>query len=420
MKNKKGFTLVEMLAVVAILIIVIAIITPKIFTQFKHAEKVTDQEQINTLIETARIYMNQNTNLLPGENKTYAISLNELKESGLIQAKKILKPSTKQELTGCVLVQYENNKYKYTYNENKLICQLINQLVTSGDGLYKSETEPGRLIYRGTDPDNRIFLKEDGTNDTLYRIVSYEKDGTIKVVRDEKLFNKEWDEGGVRKTEGTNNTYCTSSNGCNVWGSGANTLYNGSSLGDNFHYVYYPSPTDIYLSNGASGKVETESTLNKYLNDGSWTGLSNLESYIDTHSWNVGGVYYTSGDKGIIKEKEEERQLNWLGKVGLLNITEYLEASLNPTCTSVRSNYSSGSNSTCKETNWTYKNYHQWSLSPNSNSRQSVWCIYSSGSFADNSARDDSIGVRPAFYLKSSVVLTGEGTEANPYTITSY
>ena len=117
MKNKKGFTLVEMLAVVAILIIVIAIITPKIFTQFKHAEKVTDQEQINSLIETAKIYMNQNSNLLPEENNIYTISLNDLKESGLIQTKEILNPSTKEELTGFIIVKYENNKYKYEYKE---------------------------------------------------------------------------------------------------------------------------------------------------------------------------------------------------------------------------------------------------------------------------------------------------------------
>ena len=125
MKNKKGFTLVEMLAVVAILIIVIAIITPKIFTQFKHAEKVTDQEQINSLIETARIYMNQNSNLLPEENNIYTISLNDLKESGLIQTKEILNPSTKEELTGFIIAKYENNKYKYEYKkekENLKIC----------------------------------------------------------------------------------------------------------------------------------------------------------------------------------------------------------------------------------------------------------------------------------------------------------
>ena len=117
MKNNKGFTLIELLAVVAILITVVAILTPKIFKQFKTAENITNQEQINSLINTAKIYMNQNSNLLPEENNINIISLNELKHSGLIQTKEILNPSTKEELTGCIIVKYENNKYKYEYKE---------------------------------------------------------------------------------------------------------------------------------------------------------------------------------------------------------------------------------------------------------------------------------------------------------------
>ena len=117
MKNNKGFTLVELLAIVAILMLIMAIITPKVFKQLKTAENVTDQEQINALINTAKLYMNQNSNLLPQENDLYVISLDELKESGLIQKNQILKPSTNEELTGCVVVNYEKNKYKYEYKE---------------------------------------------------------------------------------------------------------------------------------------------------------------------------------------------------------------------------------------------------------------------------------------------------------------
>ncbi len=117
MKNNRGFTLVEVLAVLVILVLIMTIITPKVFKQFEHAEKVTDQEQINALINTSKIYMNQNSNLLPAENDTYIISLDDLKESGLIKSSQILNPSTKEELKGCILVKYENNKYKYEYKE---------------------------------------------------------------------------------------------------------------------------------------------------------------------------------------------------------------------------------------------------------------------------------------------------------------
>lgn len=119
MKNNKGFTLVELLAVVVILIIVISLITPKVFNQLKTAEKITDQEQINAIIDTSKLYMNQHSELLPEHNSLYIITLNELKESGLIKTSQILNPSTKEELTGCVVVNYENNKYKYEYKEEK-------------------------------------------------------------------------------------------------------------------------------------------------------------------------------------------------------------------------------------------------------------------------------------------------------------
>ena len=117
MKDNKGFTLVEVLAVVAILIAIITIVVPKVFKQFSNAERITDQEQINSIINISKIYMNQNIELLPEDNEIYEISFQELKTAGLINKSHILNPSTKQELQGCILVKYEDNKYKYEYED---------------------------------------------------------------------------------------------------------------------------------------------------------------------------------------------------------------------------------------------------------------------------------------------------------------
>ena len=422
LNNTKAFTLVELLAIIVILAVIAVITVPIILDVINKAKvgSITDSVYgYKDAIQKHSMYLQTADSNSEGLKGSYTVE--ELKTSGL-------EVSGQEPDEGVVLIDNEGmsgclkyDEYSvYIYN-NKVIntskgnCP-TQKLVTTGDGLYKSETEPGRLIYRGANPNNRIFLKEDGTNNTLYRIVSYETDGTIKVVRDEKLFDKAWDEETTRQNTASG-YFCTSGKGCNVWGSQSSTLYNGSSLGDSFHYFFYTSPTATTLTNGASGKVGTESTLNKYLNDGSWTGLSNLESYIDNHSWNVGGIYYTADDKGIIKEKEEERQLTWIGKVGLMNITEYVDASLNPTCTSARANFGSASGSPCKELNWTYKNYLQWSLSPNPNSRYSVWIVGAMGCFYSNNAYGTNIGVRPAFYLKSGKSLSGTGATGDEYTI---
>lgn len=316
-------------------------------------------------------------------------------------------------------------------------------IVSSGDGLYRSKADPGRLVYRGLDPNNKLYLKEDGVNNTLYRIVSYESDGTIKVVRDEKLStDMSWDDIDARTPDGTNNTYClTPSYGCNVWGTQSDILYNGDSLGSNFHYKYYAGPSESSLTSGPAGTVNDIATLNDYLNNGSWTPKTTLNQYIDNHSFNVGGPYYSKdyelGSKGFQKEKEEESLYTWTGKIGLLNITEYAEASTNSSCGSVYSNYyynypnfyymgSGESEKTlhppanndypCKLSNWTYKSYRQPSLTSFTGNQYGIWVFTENGYFSGNATRT-SFGIRPAFYLKSTVRLSGDGTTANPYYI---
>lgn len=122
MKNNKGFTLVEMLAVVVILIAIIAIITPKIISSFKNSEDTIYKQQIESIIDVSRIYMSNNSNLLPEENQNYVITIESLKQEKLINSDEILNPKTKEPLTGCVLVRYLNNKYQYDYVEDQTTC----------------------------------------------------------------------------------------------------------------------------------------------------------------------------------------------------------------------------------------------------------------------------------------------------------
>ena len=429
MKNNKGFTLVELLAVVAILVLILSLITPKIFKQLKTAENVTDKEQINAIINTSKLYMNQHSELLPEHNSLYTITLNELKESGLIKSSQILNPSTKEELKGCVLVRYQNNKYDYEYKEEYGWCNRP-QTVTSGDGLYASETEPGRLIYRGSNPDNYIILKENNV-DTTYRIISYEPDGTIKVVRMERLMYSEWDNANNRTTD-NGNTYCTygSTNGCDVWNNQYNTIYDGNlfSLSNSLFYKKYYSNKDsnTMINSGRNGIVKDDASINIYLNN-EW--VKNIdEKYITKHLFNVGGVNYyrsyTGGDKGILKEKQEEKIYTWDGYIGLINATEYVEASLDTNCTSVYSSFYYNTEYTdkqdeiqppCVNNNWII-NIYGWTMSSLTYDTRTVWAIKNNGyiRFAYPTTRDN---IYPTFYLKASVNITGSGTESNPYRI---
>lgn len=459
MKNE-GFTLVELLAVIIILGILAVMITPKVTNMLNEAEKNTNMTSAQNLVKAAELKASNNDmtgnntnikiNYQTGENKNYLDYTGEKPTSGQVQIKSNGEVAMAVRFGDyCYLKPYNSNDIStipYTTetcddNANVFINYTMPELATTGDGLYESTTEPNRYIYRGSNPNNYIYLKEDGINNTLYRIISYEPDGTIKVVRDDRIVKDgtnaiRWDEGTARQNTNAG-YYCTSANGCNVWGNQENTYYHDtalSNLNQEFYYKYYPSNTSTSLENYTNtGSVSQDTSLNTYLNN-TWINTLSFKNKIIDHSFNVGGVYITTSynEKTLQKIKDEEQVYTWNGKIALMTISEYQEASLSNTC-SLWSNYYNNPNNyhndennqrvnhygngewPCAINNWTYKSgYAQWSLSPSSYFRYSVWYVNSSGYFNYGSA-SNALGVRPAFYLKSSIKLRGFGTSDSPY-----
>lgn len=457
--NKKGFTLVELLAVIIIIGLLAVIITPKITNTLKDSEQKTNLTSAKNLIKAAELKASNNEitgttqnikiSYTTGENINYLDYTGEKPQIGQVQIKSNGDVAMAVKFGDyCYLKAYNsNNITTLPYNQNTcgenadvFINYTMPDLAVSGDGLYESLGEPGRYIYRGSNPNNYIYLKENGT-DVLYRIISYEPDGTIKVVRDDSLGNIAWDPQANRQNTAAG-YYCNSAYGCNVWGNQTNTYYNDktlSELNQDFYFYYYPDNQTNTFSikyNNNFGTVTTDSSLNTYLNGASYYDTLDFKDKIETHSFNVGGLFYyngyTGGDKGLLKEKREIQSFTWNGKIALMDITEFVETSLSNTCTSVWSNYRynpdnldsssaviySSGQWPCAKQNWNYKSaFHQWFLSANSYDRNYVWYVLQAGSFSYYSANNAYIGVRPAFYLKSQVKLGGLGTSDTPYYI---
>lgn len=114
--KQKGFTLIEILAVIVILGIVVALFAPKVNSIIKNASKELEKEQINQIINATKKYAVNNTNILPISGTTQ-ITIQELINKGIIDNEKVINPKTKEELTGCVEITYNNNynQYSYTY-----------------------------------------------------------------------------------------------------------------------------------------------------------------------------------------------------------------------------------------------------------------------------------------------------------------
>ena len=231
---------------------------------------------------------------------------------------------------------------------------ITDDVTTTGDGLYADEYEEGKYIYKGANPNNYIEF-----NNELWRILSAENDKTIKIVKNDLLANKSWD--------------------------------------------------DFFNSNNWTSPA----TLNIYLNE---TYLNTLKetNKIVNHSFAIGGVIHNNND--INEQINNETTIKWNGKIGLITLSEYLRTNSNIskclTYTSYTNNYN-----TCISTTWLFNSSGSWwTLSPVSSFSNMVFRIDKIVSIGGDVVYSSS-GVRPALYLSSDILLSGTGTKNDPFQI---
>ena len=303
--------------------------------------------------------------------------------------------------------QYKDPNAPIPSGETTLIGGQEVDIVSGGNGLYKDEYESGRYIYRGQDPDNYITF-----NGETWRIIAKETDGTYKIIKNDVLANRAYDEANHRRTE--KNSYCTSPQyGCGVYAVVSGT---------------FSSP-----SGSQSGTVTEDSSIKLYLNDDYYTNNINAtaKGQMISHSFNIGAVEFLneSGAEtdSIEKNIVGEKMYQWTGNVGLANVSDILKASTNPLCTSATTSYSDfdACNSNYLLDRGSASSLDYWTINASSgesggNSIQ-VWYGYVNSSYAfvgSNSAYNSSyFAPRPVVFLKSDITLNGSGTLKDPFTI---
>ncbi len=81
---KKGFTLVELLAVIIILAAIMLIVIPLITNNVKKSTDVVDNQSKDTIILSSRNWGSDHKNLLPEENKQICINITALMDAGYL------------------------------------------------------------------------------------------------------------------------------------------------------------------------------------------------------------------------------------------------------------------------------------------------------------------------------------------------
>ncbi len=113
MKNKKGFTLVEVLGVVVLIAIIFLISYTTILNHFKRSQDKIDENTFSLLKSATKDYMNDNKDDYPENNKNvFCIDVNTLIDNNYIDEDTVVSKDNKL-LAKIMQVSYKDSDYEY-------------------------------------------------------------------------------------------------------------------------------------------------------------------------------------------------------------------------------------------------------------------------------------------------------------------
>ena len=317
MKEKnKGFTLIELIAVVAILGLIALIVYPAITSVIRNSRESAYNDQVKVIEKAAQEWSIDNANTLPDDGTVYRVSVDTLTDEGYISAEDVKDPrDSSKNLTGNVEIKYDSSIHQFTYNyvdnSSKTSDISMNSLAKTitNNSKKKDLLLANNGVYKGDNPDNYILL--DGK---LWRILSNNSDGSIKIISDSATAKISWDvNGNINFDDSTVKTYLN------------NTFYTSLDNVNNFKTsdfcLNYSNDTCIKKEKITVGLLTTKDYLNASNNLKCLSGTEpecTIGNYLSNFSENNGPEYtlnttdnntYTI-ENGVITTKNPKDQLN--------------------------------------------------------------------------------------------------------------
>ena len=124
--NKKGFTLIEVIMVIAIIAILSIILAPNVMVLINKNNERSCEKLIDNIKSAAKMYVNQNKYELGfdcDDNKTKGITLKTLVDAGYLGGE-LVNPINKKEISleSEVLVTYNCKVKGFEYKVNNINC----------------------------------------------------------------------------------------------------------------------------------------------------------------------------------------------------------------------------------------------------------------------------------------------------------
>ena len=419
--KKNAFTLVELLAVIAILTIIMVISVPQLITSIKNKKTDALEKTKDLLISAARNYVIDYELKVPT-----SISIETLCKNDYLECP-IKNPIDNSNLNGYVNVD-DNKVYVYSDTRDYItikdyIIDLYNdESLRTSNGLKKDNTVDTNIRYYGSDPNNYVSF-----NNELWRIIGV-FGNNVKLVRSESLGSLSWDSSDSSINKG---------NGINQWGESTEVngnTYLGADLQVYLNKMYYGGDTTVTCYDGSNNTTTTcpTNTLDR-----------TAKLLIDKHTWSLGAIEmsiedtisFYNAERGTANGKtctsgnycndSVIRTTKWTGYVALPYITDWAYASSESACETNIQTKDSSNLFVCKNNNWMQRSDWTWYLSPGVQSANAnyVWTVSGNGNVANyimfgamSKFAYYGSNVAPSIYLKSSVLMKGgSGTSSDPY-----
>lgn len=114
---KKGFTLVELLAVITILGIIALLVSTSVIGTLNKTKSSLSTTQITTIEKAAEKWSIVNADKLPLDSSEYSVDINTLANDGYLDSSDLKNPKNNSKICGVVKINYvsEKKQYKYTF-----------------------------------------------------------------------------------------------------------------------------------------------------------------------------------------------------------------------------------------------------------------------------------------------------------------
>lgn len=369
---KKGFTLIEMIAVIVIIALISLIMLPLVINQVNKSKGKLDESLKKVINESAITYIETNGSYTANYGSVNCIKIKDLVDYGYLD-EPLINPSTKEEIDQNLFVKVTSTSpvdHEFEITDTCAVVEgldkepfLIN-VVKGADNIKKQQNYYGEFDYRYNGPSVSNYITY---NNELWRIIGV-VNGKVKIIKDEYLGTYAWD------TDDSND-----------W---------------------------------------TTSSLKDYLNNNYYnTFTQDAKNMLEVSTFNLGGISIYLGDSEDDIYNMENSETTHNGrpikldntKIALMYPSDYAY-SVQDSCGEIPYSYQDDIN--CASGTWLFDEVSEWLLSPSETNSEAVGTVNLDGSLYMSLDGNTAKLVRPVLYLKNNIqVLDGDGTLENPYSL---